>query len=148
MMRRAVIVLTALALAGCAGLSSYERPQVNVTSVNLGEGDNGLPVFRIGVQVVNPGSIDLALSGMSYSLELDGTRVLSGATADLPRIPAYGSGSFEIEATPDLVGGARVLSALIRGSRDELEFTFRARVDVSGFARDIRITESGTLPLR
>lgn len=147
-MRRIFIVLAALALAGCAGLSSYERPQINVTSVNLGEGANGLPTFRIGIQVVNPSSMDLSLVGMSYSLELDGTRVLSGATADLPHIPAYSDGSFEIEASPDLLGGARVLSGLIRGNRDALEFTFRARVDVSGFARDIRITESGTLPLR
>lgn len=146
-MKRITIAALALALSGCAGLSSYERPQVNITSVNLGESTNGLPTFRIGVQVVNPGSMALALVGMSYSLEIDGTRVLSGATADLPRIPAYGSGAFEIEASPDLLGGARVLSGLVRGSRDELEFTFRARLNVGGFARDIRITESGTLPL-
>lgn len=147
-MRNLIIAVAALAVSGCAGLSSYERPQVSVTSVNMGESSNGLPTFIVGIQIVNPNSMDLPLVGMSYTLEIDGTRILSGATADLPRIPAYGSGEFEVVASPDLLGGARVLSGLIRGNRDALEFTFRARVDVSGFSRDIRITESGTLPLR
>lgn len=147
-MRYLILAVAALALAGCAGLSSYERPQVNVTSVNMGESTNGLPTFIVGIQIVNPNSMDLPLVGMSYSLEIDGTRILSGATADLPRIPAYGSGAFEIEGSPDLLGGARVLSGLMRGNRTELDFTFRARVDVSGFTRDIRITESGRIPLR
>lgn len=146
-MRTLLVVACTMMLAGCAALSPYvEQPQVNITSFDIAPQRVGAaPRFLIGVQVVNPNRAGLPLRGMSYSVEIDRTRVLSGAIADLPTIPAYGSADFVIEATPDLLGSARVIAELASGRSESVGYTFRARLDVGGLMPNINIEQSGRI---
>ncbi len=146
------IVLSALLiclLVGCASLSPYpERPNVSVTSFALAPDSTGLtPRFRVGLNVVNPNRRDLPLVGMSYGLDIEGTRILSGAAADLPVVPAYGSADFTVDLTPDLLGSARLVSDLMGRQRDRLDYRFSARLDVGGWMPDIRVEQQGELNL-
>ncbi|TVS12184.1 MAG: hypothetical protein EA419_05745 [Wenzhouxiangella sp.] len=136
-------------LAACAAFSPYpERPSVSVTSFALAPESTGLaPRFRVGLNVVNPNRRDLPLVGMSYAVELEGTRILSGATSDLPTVPAYGSADFSIDVSPDLLGSARLVTDLMARQRDQLSYSFNARLDVGGWLPDIRVEESGALTL-
>jgi len=104
-----------------------------------------VPRFLIGIQVINPNRASLPLRGMSYTVEIEGTRVLSGVANNLPVVPAYGSADFIIEASPDLLGAARVVSGLMSGRQESVGYSFEARLDVGSFMPDIRIRESGTL---
>ncbi len=148
-MMRFILLFPLLLLAGCATLSPYpERPTVSVTSFTLAPESTGLaPRFRVGLNVVNPNRRELPLVGMSYSVELEGTRVLSGATADLPVVPAYGSADFTIDLSPDLLGSARLLTHLMARQRDQLDYSFNARLDVGGWIPDIRVEQRGELNL-
>ncbi len=146
---RLILLFPILLLAGCAALSPYpERPSVSVTSFALAPESTGLvPRFRVGLNVSNPNRRDLPLVGMSYSVELEGTRILSGATADLPTVPAYGSADFSIDVTPDLLGSARLATDLMSRQRDHLSYSFNARLDVGGWVPDIRVDQAGRLEL-
>ena len=146
--RFAFLLLLAL-LSGCAGLSpGYETPQVNITSFTLAPESTGItPRFNIGVQVVNPNRVALPLRGMSYGVEIEGHRILGGATPELPRVPGYGSADFVIEASPDLFGGMRLLSDLMAGQRQGLSYTFRARLDVGRIMPMIDVVETGSFNL-
>jgi len=148
-MMRLILLFPLLLLAGCATLSPYpERPSVSVTSFALAPESTGLaPRFRVGLQVVNPNRRELPLVGMSYSLELEGTRILSGAAADLPVVPAYGSADFTVDLSPDLLGSARLLSDLMGRQRDRLDYSFTARLDVGGWMPDIRVEQVGQINL-
>lgn len=143
--RAAIVLLTFSFLAGCAGLQqNYEQPQVNITSFTLAPGSTAMaPRFNIGVQVINPNRNALPLKGMSYGVDIDGHRILSGATPDLPRVPGYGMADFVIEASPDLFGSARLLSDLFSTRRDNFTYTFRARLDVGRIMPFINIEETG-----
>jgi len=143
------LLLVCLVLTGCAGMSrGFETPQVNIISFALAPQSTGMaPRFNIGIQVINPNRVALPLRGMNYSVEVEGTRVLSGATPDLPQVPAYGMADFVIEASPDLIGSARLLADLFSRQRDSLGFTFRARLDVGGLMPFINIEESGRFGL-
>lgn len=145
----AVLVVSVLVLTACAALSPYpERPTVSVTSFALAPESTGLtPRFRVGLNVVNPNRRDLPLAGMSYAVELEGTRILSGAAADLPVVPAYGSADFTVDLTPDLLGGARLVTDLMARQRDQLDYRFSARLDVGGWMPDIRVEQAGRLSL-
>jgi LEA14-like dessication related protein len=136
-------------LAGCAGLMpSYEKPQINITSFTLAPASaSPAPLFNIGIQVINPNRAALPLKGMIYSVEVEGSRLLSGATSDLPRVPGYGTADFMIEASPDLLGSARLLGDLISRQRDSFGYTFKARLDVGGMMPFINIEESGRFGL-
>ncbi|KAA0876514.1 LEA type 2 family protein [Nitrincola tapanii] len=134
-----------LGLQGCSSLQGVaEKPQVNITSFSLAPGSSGLaPSFQIGVQVVNPNRVALPLKGMTYAVEIEGYRILSGATPDLPRVPAYGSADFVIQASPDLLGSARLLSDLFSTQRDSFQYLFKARLDAGSLLPMIHVEEVG-----
>lgn len=144
-LRVSVIVAILAALAGCASLSPYdEAPEVNITSFTLAPAGAGVvPRFNIGIQVINPNRAALSLRGMNYSVLIDGNRILSGATADLPEVPGYGAADFTIEASPNLLGGARLMTDMLSRESSDFGYTFRARLDVGGVLRYINVEESG-----
>ncbi|MDO7596799.1 MAG: LEA type 2 family protein [Pseudomonadota bacterium] len=143
------VVFLMIFLAACAGLTpNYEKPQVNVTSFTLAPNSSGLaPRFNIGLQIINPNRTALPLVGMSYSVEVEGNRILSGAEPNLPRIEGYSSADIVIQASPDLFGSARLLNQLFSGQRDELNYLFKARLDVGTLMPYINIEEEGSFGL-
>ena len=136
-------------LCGCASLRpGFEQPQINLTRFALAPQANGLAQrFDIGIEVINPNASALNLRGMSYSIAIEGHRIFSGATADLPRIPAYSSAQFNVSASPDLIGSARLLAKLFSGRSEELNFTFMARVDTGSLLPNLQIEKSGLFRL-
>ncbi len=147
--KRVSVLCLMILLVACAGLTpNYEKPQVNVTSFTLAPDSPGLaPRFNIGLQVINPNRTALPLIGMSYSVEVEGNRILSGAEPNLPRIEGYSSADIVIQASPDLFGSARLLNQLLSGQRDELNYLFKARLDVGTLMPYINIEEEGQFGL-
>lgn len=134
-----------LVLTGCASLiDSYEKPQVSITSFSLApQSEAASPTFLIGLRVVNPNRAVLPLYGMSYSVEVENQRILSGAEPDLPEVPGYGSAEFTVSASPDLLGSARLISQLLSGKQDSLHYRFTAKFDVGRLLPFITLEEEG-----
>lgn len=132
-------------LSSCASvLPSYEKPQISVTSFSLAPESNGMtPTFLIGLRVVNPNRVTLPLEGMSYSVEVEDQRILSGAEPDLPEVPGYGTAEFTISAVPDLLGSARLINQLLSGQRDSLHYRFTAKFDVGRLLPFLTLEEEG-----
>lgn len=143
--KQILILSVFLLLSACASWwQPYEQPQVNITSFSFApESDSVSPTFLIGLQVINPNRRDLPLQGMSYSLEVDEQRILSGAEPNLPRIAGYGTAEFTIQASPDLLGSARLLNQLLSERSDTFAYRFKARLDVGSFLPFITIEEKG-----
>jgi LEA14-like dessication related protein len=136
--------LLLLLLSACATLSpNYEKPQVSITSFSLAPETAGIPSFNIGLRVVNPNSTALPLVGMSYSVEVEGNRILSGAEPNLPKIAAYDTADIVIQATPDLLGSARLIQQLLSTKSDSLKYLFKAKLDAGSLIPYINIEESG-----
>ena len=74
-------------------------------------------------------------------MEVEGNRILNGAEPNLPRIEGYSSADIIIQASPDLFGSARFLNQLLSGQRDELNYLFKARLDVGTLMPYINIEE-------
>ncbi len=148
---QAVLILAlAVLLSACAALSPYdEAPAVTVTSFGLApEGTSTGPVFRVGLRVINPNRVELPLVGMSYRVDLQGQRLLTGAANDLPIVPAYGSADFEVDLSPDLIGGLRLIGDLMANPTETFDYRFAARLDVGGWRPNIRVEEIGQLSAR
>lgn len=138
-----------LLLSSCATWSpDYERPHLSVTSIDFApDTQGGSPRFMIGVEVVNPNRQALALKGMSYALEIEGHRILSGAKPDLPVIEAFSTERFVIEASADLLGSTRLIAQLLSGQNRHLDYIFKARLDIGRRFPFLRIEEKGQLDL-
>jgi LEA14-like dessication related protein len=150
LLKRFSLLLTInLLLVACASLSpGYEKPHINITSFTLAPESTGMaPRFNIGLQVINPNRTALPLKGISYSVEVEGNRILSGAKPDLPRVEGYSTADIVIEASPDLFGSARLLNQLLSGQRDSLNYIFKARLDVGSLMPYINIEETGSFGL-
>lgn len=137
-------------LSSCASLSpQFEQPQVSITSFQLAPQSTGpVPTFLVGLKVINPNRDALPINGMSYSVDIDGHRILSGAEPELPRVPGYGTVEFTIKATPDLLGSARLISQALNGNKDSFKYDFKARLDVGRLLPFITIQETGEFSLK
>jgi LEA14-like dessication related protein len=149
LVRASLMLFVAFLLSACNGLGgAFQQPEISITSFALAPGSTGLaPVFNIGLRVVNPNRSSLPLRGMTYSVEVDGNRVLNGASPDLPTVRAYDTADILIEARPDLLGSARLLSDLFARQRSSLGYTFRARIDLGGLLPFVNVEESGNFGL-
>ncbi len=140
-----LIMLFMAFFTACASwFPAYEKPQINITSFALAPESSGVaPTFLIGLQVVNPNRSALPLKGMSYSVEVENQRILTGAEPNLPEVPGYGTAEFTLKASPDLLGSARLINQLLSGQRDTLHYLFRARFDVGRLLPYITLEEEG-----
>lgn len=147
MMRWGLVAGFAALLSACAALSPYEEdPAVTVTSFAMAPESNSTgPVFRVGLRVINPNRVELPLVGMSYRVDIQGQRVLTGAANELPVVPAYGSADFTVDLSPDLLGGLRLLGDLMANPTEVFDYRFAARLDVGGWRPNIRVEEAGQL---
>lgn len=143
------VLFLMLWLPACATLSpNYEQPQVNITSFSLAPNFTGnMPQFLIGIQIINPNRNELSLDGMSYSVEVEKQRILSGAEANLPDVPGYGMTEFTITTSPDLVGSARLINQLLSSPQKQLAYLFKAKLDVGRLLPFVSIEEAGQFNL-
>ena len=139
----------ALFLGGCAGLRpGYERPSLMLDSFRAIPSEGMAPRFALGLRVVNPNPTPLPLRGLSYHVEFEGFRVITGVAGNLETVPAYGESLIELQAGVDLISGLRLFNNLLQDpQRDRLRYSLRARLDTGGIRRFLVLEESGELSL-
>jgi len=133
-----------LLLGGCATLSpGFEEPTLQVNSIRLKHSNSLAPEFEISLRVTNPNRGDLSIDGMTYTLNLAGNKVVSGAANDLPTIPAYGEADVKIMATLSLLGGFKLLNDLMNQYQESVGYEIIVRLDVGKFYPRITIQKEG-----
>jgi LEA14-like dessication related protein len=144
MMRTLSLALVGLMLTGCAALQEqFKEPTIavqdmQVRSVSLT--DMQLD-FILGVD--NPNPIAMAVSGLSYRLELEDRPLFEGTTTERVKVAANGSSRISLPFTlsyEDVLGG---LDALAK--RKSLPYTLSGKVDLGLFS--LPYSRSGELHL-
>ena len=138
-----------LGMVGCATLpSDFREPGVSVLSVTPRILNGAAPEFDIVLRVTNPNRNALDIIGLSYTIDLVGNRVIEGVASDLPEIAPYGEADVKLSATTDLFGGLRVLSRLLTGPAEPVDFEFNAEIDVGTFYPMINVNRTGVISLQ
>ena len=125
--------------------SDFEEPSLSVTSFTPKTSDSITPRFEIVLHITNPNRDPLELEGISYTIHLDGNKVMSGVANDLPTIEPYGEADVELEATTDLFGGFQLLTGLMNEHKEHIEYEFNAKLDIGTFKPMIRVNKKGQL---
>jgi LEA14-like dessication related protein len=147
---RVVIVLAAFVTAfGCAGLEpGFETPVVGVSSFRaLPSEGRMVPQFEIGLHIVNPNRTALELEGIVYSVILNGHKVLTGATSDLPVLGAYSEGDVTLKGTVDLLSSISLLASLMKQGQDIFTYKLDAMLDIGSLRPRIHVQEKGEISL-
>ncbi|MGS2724344.1 LEA type 2 family protein [Porticoccus sp. GXU_MW_L64] len=147
---QAVVLLAVMLLTGCASLTpGFQNPEVNLVAVAPVSSSSLLEQrFKVGLRVLNPNSVPLPVKGLSYSLKLNGYKVVSGATGDIPELPAYGDVRLDLEAGVNLLGGARFLSGILNNPHQQLDYQLETRLDVGLLLPAITLVEEGQISLQ
>ncbi|MBT8088238.1 MAG: LEA type 2 family protein [Gammaproteobacteria bacterium] len=148
--KSALLAITVTLLSSCAGMGSgYETPTVTVQSFRAVPSDtgSGLPSFEIGLHVTNPNLDPLELVGVSYSISLNGQKIINGVGNQLPVIDAYGEGTFTVTAGVNILSGIRLLRSLMDTTDGNFDYAFEAKLDPGAYRRKIRVRDSGSIAL-
>lgn len=69
--------------------------------------------------------------------------MLAGVAHDLPEIKRYGEEDITIEATVDLLSGAKLIRGLLIPPTTKFQYTFNAKLDLETFLPTMNIVEKG-----
>lgn len=139
-----LFVLIAL-VSGCAGFHGQDEPQIVVQGVRAVPSSGRIPGFVIDLNIVNPNRTAIDLNGVFYTLHLDGRRLFTGATNELPLIEGFSEGSFSLNANPDLLSAIGLIADLFSRPRGSIEYAIDAKLDVGGFRRSFNVYETGLI---
>ena len=146
--RFALMALGAMLLAGCSGKGdiAFEQPVVSLSSFGLMPSDGRAPRIAIGLRVVNPNATPLRMRGLSYTVALEGHRMLTGVTSRLAEVPPYSETELELNSPIDLVSSLKLFNEIMNTpGRETLKYSLNARIDVDGMLAPLRVIEDGEL---
>lgn len=146
--RLSSLFLLLLLLPGCATMSpNYEEPSVAMTSFRALPSEGMVPVFEVGLRIINPNSQDLHLEGIVYTISLQGQELVKGVGKDFPVIEGYTQEDVTLTASVQVLSGLRLAGKLMRSQDPSMNYEFEAKLDLGGLYPSIRISESGEIDL-
>ncbi len=142
-------VLTAvMLLSSCAFFSpSYEKPEVSLIKVEPLDRDGLEQRIAVGLNIVNPSSSALKISGLSYRLKLQDIKVITGVTSGLRPIPSFSESRVELQASVNLFSGFRVLESVLKSNGGPVSYELETKISTSWWKFPITVVESGSIDL-
>lgn len=139
-----VLISLALVAMGCAPLRpGYVEPEVELVNFKPLPSQEFEQQFLLGLRILNPNDQSLPLTGLSYRLNVQGHKVVSGATGDLPEIAPFSDTVIEVRSSASLLGGVRVISELVSKPEQPLEYELEVRLHSAWWPIPLLIVESG-----
>lgn len=133
---------------GCATLDpNYEMPSVTVSTVRAVPVPGGIPNFDIGLRVLNPNATPLQLRGVSFTISIEGQKLVRGVGNQLPVIEPYGAGEFNVTASANVLAGIRLANQMLRSQNNSVAYELKAKLDVGAWRPAIRFTDAGQIDL-
>ena len=148
--RRSLILYTLIILlaAGCATIQSdYEAPSVIITDFRVLPSEGIAPRFEIGLRIINPNREPLEPIGISYTVKLEGHKVLTGVTNKIPVIEAYGESGIKLAATADMFSSISLLTDLMKKKRDTFNYVLNVKMDIGGLRSNVHVNKEGSISL-
>lgn len=148
----AVLFASLVLLSGCAGLGPrLETPKLSIVSVELVKGDLFEQRLRARMRVQNPNDRELAVKGLTYTIEVGGEEFGRGMSGSSFIVPRMGEAEFDMNVTANLAGTLlRLASRSSQGGMPEtLDYRIAGKVSLAtGVLRSIPFEEKGTLKLK
>jgi LEA14-like dessication related protein len=106
------------------------------------------PEFDVVLHVTNPNRKALDIAGLSYTIHLQGNKLIEGVANELPVVAAYGEADISLHATANLMSGLNLLGDLLNQPSDQVEFELNAEIDLGTLYPMIRVQRSGVISLQ
>ena len=138
-----------LLLAACMSLpSDFKEPSVSLVSITPQITNIFAPEFDVVLHVTNPNRKALDIAGLSYTIHLQGNKLIEGVANELPLVAAYGEADISLHARADLMGGISLLGDLLNQPSNQVEFELNAEIDLGTLYPMVRVQRSGVISLQ
>jgi LEA14-like dessication related protein len=134
MKRRALLVLTLLALGGCAGMPQKDPLQVTVAGIESlpGEGLELRMLVRLRVQ--NPNDAPFEFDGVSVTLDVQGKTFATGVAGDSGVVPRFGETVIAVPVTVSVLRMVRQVMGVLDGEPvDTIRYEMSGKLSGTGF---------------
>ena len=125
----------------------YEEPSVALTSFRALPSEGAVPMFEVGLRIINPNPQDLALAGIVYTISLEGKELVKGVGKDFPVIEAYTQEDVTLTASIQLLQGLRLVADMMKAESSTMRYEFKAKLDLQGMYPSIYVEEGGEFDL-
>ena len=144
-----IFILLLFFFSGCSTLQpGYETPVVSITSFKALPTQGLIPQFQINLRIINPNRSSLDLKGISYTISLEGHKIITGVSNKLPMIEAYGEGDVVLKASVDLFSSIKFFTNLMNNPiKDQISYSLNAKLDAGSFHPLIRAAKNGQINL-
>jgi LEA14-like dessication related protein len=127
--RRFLLVIPAAAAAGCAGFSGMEPVRVQVVDLQPIAGEALELRLLCKLRVHNPNGREIAFSGVSVELTLQGRAVAYGASGVAGSVPAFADTVLLVPVSISAAGLARTVIDLVTGNAGQrIEYALRGKL--------------------
>jgi len=136
-------------LSGCATMNlDYEEPSVELVSFKALPVNGFEQSFEIGLKLTNPNNFELPFNGISYQLSVAGETLAHGVAANIPTAGAYGESRFVVPVSTSLLGGIKVIRALMVSQGQDISYQLKAKLDIDiPFVPKLTVIQNGIIPL-
>jgi LEA14-like dessication related protein len=141
-----LLIVLAIGLVGCAGLTGREPVQVNVVGIEPLQGQ-GLEVrFAVKLRVLNPNDTPVEFNGVYVALDVRGTDFASGVSDQQGTVGRFGETVLTVPVTVSATAMLKQLLSFAAGDRSKVSYQLRGKLAGSGFG-SVRFESSGEFDL-
>ena len=139
-----------LYFAACSLVTpKFNRPNVSVVSIELRSGNLWQQNFAVKLNVQNPNTRALPVSGLHVEINVGGDEVASGVSDHAFIVPPFGESEFDITIKANMALAVLKLSHKLDQHADSVDYdlTGAASIDLP-FLRDLPFHQTGSLSLK
>lgn len=141
------------ALSACAALAPrLETPKLSIVNVEIVKGDLFEQRLRARIKVENPNDRELAVKGITYTIEVGGEEFGRGISGSSFTVPRLGEAEFDMNVTANMAGTLMRLAQRSKESGrtpDSVDYRIVGKVSLAtGMLRSIPFEERGSFRLR
>ena len=144
--RQVLLALTAVSLAGCAGLRLREPLRVSVAGLDPLPGEGMEARFVLKLRVQNPNESALDFDGVAVDLELGGKDFASGVSDQRGSVPRFGETLVAVPVTVPATAILRQIVGIATTGKPPSKLDYRLRGRLGGLG-GARFSSQGELAL-
>ncbi|GAB3377241.1 LEA type 2 family protein [Spongiibacter taiwanensis] len=146
-MKIVLSLFAALLLSACAALNPIEKPDVAITSINIGPSNGLQQQLLVGLQLDNPNDFALNLGRLRYSISLAGNSLAGGRFNEAVVLPANDRANIVVPVDVNLLNGLGLIRSIMSTTGD-MEYKLSLTAAVANFGLgDITVNKVGNIGL-
>ncbi len=146
-----MLVCLFVLLPVCAYSASQEdqplEPTAVVTSFKALPTKKITPCFEIVINIVNPKATPLQLAGLTYTIELEGSRTLNGKTKEIPDVQPNSEEQVLLTVSPDDFDCISRCVMMMQQPCKVFKYDMQVNLDIVGEQPEILLSSAGDIEL-